>query len=300
MTTAIATSQALDLSTLPAPAIVEQIGYETILAALKADLLARWPDFSALVESDPVIKILEIVAYRETVLRHQFNDRARGVMLAFAVGTDLDHLAALFGVARMVIAPANPLTGAAAVSESDEDFRRRVLLAPDSWSIAGPAAAYVFHALGADPGIADASATSPAPGEVVVSVLSRSGDGSASAAQLAAVRAVVNADGIRPLTDHVTVQSGDIKPYAVSAALTLYAGPDAPTIMASARASVAAFCAQARKLGRDIPRSALIAAIHVGGVQKVELNSPAADLLCSDLQAGHLTAIDLTLAGFAE
>lgn len=300
MTSAIATSQALDLSTLPAPDIVEQRGFETILAALKADLLARWPAFSANLESDPVVKILEVVAYREMVLRQDFNDRARGVMLAFAGGGDLDHLAALFGVTRMVVTPANPLTGDPAVMEADDDLRRRVLLAPDSWSIAGPAAAYVFHALGADPGIADASATSPSPGEVIVSILSRTGDGTASPAQVAAVEAVVNADGVRPLTDHVTVQGAEILPYAVAANLTLFAGPDAPTILASAQASVAAFCAQARKLGRDIPRSALIAAIHVGGVQRVDLTSPAADLVCSDLQAGHLTGIALTLAGFAE
>ena len=300
MTTAIATSQALDLSSLPAPDIVEQLDYEAILTALQADLLARWPEFSANLESDPVVKLLQVVAYREMVLRQQFNDRALGTMLAFAGGSNLDHLAALFGVTRLELIPANVLTGAAAVMEADEDLRRRVLLAPDGFSIAGPASAYVFHALGAAATISDASATSPLPGEVLVSVLSRDGDGTASPAEIAAVEAVVQSDGIRPLTDLVTVASAQIQPYNVTAQLTLFAGPDAPTILASAIDAVTAHCADARRLGRDVPRSALIAALHVGGVQKVVLAEPAADVVCNDVQAGHAAAIAVTVAGFGE
>lgn len=300
MTTAIATSLALDLSALPAPDIVEQIGFEQILAELVTDLQAHWPDFSATVESDPVMKILQVVAYRELILRQRFNDRARGVMLAFAGGADLDHLAALFGVERFEVTPADPLTGAEAVMESDADLRRRVLLAPDSWTVAGPASAYVFHALSAAPSIADASATSPDPGEVLVSILSRDGDGTASPAEIAAVEAVVNSDGIRPLTDLVTVASANIQTYSVEAQLTLFAGPDSSTILASAEASVITFCEAARRMGRDIPRSALIAALHVGGVQKVTLISPAADIVCSDIQAAHCDDIAITIAGFGE
>ena len=298
--TSIATSAALDLSSLPAPDVVQQLGYEAILAALIADLQARWPEFDALVESEPLIKLLQLTAYRELVLRQQFNDRARSVMLAFAAGNDLVHLAALFGVSRLVLTPANPVTGAAAVLESDDDLRRRVLLAPDSWSVAGPEAAYIFHALSADPGILDASATSPAPGEVVVSLLSRTGTGAASAGQIAAVQAVVAGDGVRPLTDLVTVVSAQILPYQVIAQLTLFAGPDAPTILAQAIAAVTAHCEAARRMGRDVPRSALIAALHVGGVQRVVLAQPAADLVCSAIQAGHVTAITITIAGVDE
>lgn len=296
----LATSPALDLSGLPAPDVVEQLDFEAILAAMVADLTARWPDFDALLESEPAMKLLQVCAYRELVLRQNFNDRARSLMLAFAAGADLDQLAALFGVERLEVTPANPATGAAAVMESDDALRRRILLAPDSWSIAGPASAYVYHALTAAPTLSDASATSPAPGEVVVAVLSASGDGSASAGQIAAVEAVVNADGVRPLTDLVTVQSAAIVPYTVQAAITLYAGPDSATILAAAQASLTAFVAAARRLGRDVPRSALIAALHVGGVQKVALTQPAADVVCTPLQAPNCTGTVITLAGFDE
>lgn len=295
VTTSIATSVALDLSSLPAPDVVEQLGYEAILAALIADLSARWPEFDALVESEPLIKLLQLTAYRELVLRQQFNDRARSVMLAFAGGADLEHLAALFGVTRLVLTPANPLTGTAAVLESDDDLRRRVLLAPDSWSVAGPEAAYVYHALSAEPGILDASATSPTPGAVIVSLLSRTGSGAASPAQIAAVAAVVNADGVRPLTDLVTVQSAGIQNFVIEAEIRLFAGPDTPTIEAASRASLTAFLASAHRLGRDVPLSAIIAALHVGGVRKVVVSQPLADIECTRLQAPFCTATTITV-----
>ena len=291
----IATSAALDLSGLPAPDVVQQLGFEAILAALIADLQARWPEFDALVESEPLIKLLQLTAYRELVLRQQFNDRARSVMLAFAGSADLDHLAALFGVARLVITPANVETGAPAVLESDTDLRRRVQLAPDSWSVAGPEAAYVYHAISADPQVLDASATSPAPGEVVVAVLARTLPGAAAAPLIAAVEAVVNADGIRPLTDHVTVQSAAIQAFAVAATLKLFAGPDSVAIEAAARGALEAFLTRSHRLGRDVPLSAIIAALHVGGVRKVVVTAPLADVECTALQAPWCTGIVLAV-----
>src|SRR5438445_485309 len=104
-TTVEAVSSSLDLSLLPAPTIVEQIDFETIRSAMIADLQARLPSFDTVLESDPVVKLIEVAAYRELLLRQQFNDRARGLMLAYATGPDLDQLAALVGVARLVITP---------------------------------------------------------------------------------------------------------------------------------------------------------------------------------------------------
>ena len=81
--------------------------------------------------------------------------------------------------------------------ESDADFRRRIILAPEGYSVAGPEGAYIFHALSADPDVLDASATSPTPGEVVVTVLSRTGDGTAPPELLATVEAAGSADDVR-------------------------------------------------------------------------------------------------------
>lgn len=296
----IATSTAVDLSRLPPPDVVQALDYETILAELQADLAARLPGFDAFLESDPAIKLLEIVAYRETLLRQRVNDAGRAVLVAYAAGGDLDNIAALFGVARRELVPADPETGASAVMEEDEDLRRRVLLAPDAYSVAGPRFAYVYHALSAHGDVLDASATSPAPGEVVVSVLSRLGDGTASPELLTAVEAVVGADDVRPLTDEVTVQSADIVTFEVEAELTLYAGPDPNLIRDTSEAAVTELLTAQRRIGRDVTRSALIAALHGAGVQNVNLVAPAADVVVGDTGSAWAETVSITVAGYGE
>lgn len=293
----IATSPAIDLSRLPPPAIVPQTDFETRYEAKRAQLLALFPAFSALVESDPAIKLLQADSYDEQVLVQAFDDAARQLMIAFARGPNLEHLAALYSVERLQVTPANPISGAAAVMESDDELRRRVLLAPHSFSVAGPEMAYVYHAISASGDVLDASATSPVPGEVVVSVLSRIGDGTASAGTLAAVEAVLTDDHVRPLTDLVTVQSADVQTFDIAAQLWLYSGPDPELILSTALASLGSYLATTRRLGRDIPRSAIIAALHVAGVQRVELAQPAADEVYTMLQSGHCAGIDVTVAG---
>jgi len=83
---------AVDLSRLPMPEVIEQIDYEALLVAMRAELQARLPGFDAWLESDPTVKLLEVAAYREMLLRQQFNDRARSVMLAYALGAHADVL----------------------------------------------------------------------------------------------------------------------------------------------------------------------------------------------------------------
>lgn len=295
-----ASSTAIDLSRLPAPDVIEALDFEAIYTRRRADFLARYPEFTAFVESDPAIKLLETGAYAELVLRQRINDAARSLLVAYALGSNLDHLAAVFGVVRQEITPANTITGAPAVMESDEDLRRRVLLAPDSYSVAGPASAYVFHALSADGDVLDASAISPRPGEVTVSILSRMGDGTASPELLAAVRDLLAGDEVRPLTDRVTVQSAELVAFDVIAQLTLYPGPDAQLILATATTALEQLLATNRRLGRNISRSAMVAALHVGGVQNVNLVEPVADLLIEQTQVPAAATIDVTIAGFDE
>src|SRR3546814_5410957 len=98
--------------------------------------------------------------------------------------------------------------------------------------------AYVYFAISASSDVLDASATSPAPGQVVVSVLSRTGDGIAPGGTLAAVTAQLTADTVRPLTDEVIVQSADVVRFDIAADLYLFAGPDPALIEATAEASL--------------------------------------------------------------
>ena len=110
-------SSILDTSALPSPAVVELLDFEAIVADIKADLLARYPEAATVLdlESEPLVKLLESFAFRELLFRARVNDAARAHLLAFATGADLDHLGALFGVSRM--------TG-----ETDDRLRVRIQL----------------------------------------------------------------------------------------------------------------------------------------------------------------------------
>ena len=273
----------VDLSRLPAPDVVEALDFEAILAAMTADLRERWPALDALVESEPALKVLEACAYRELLVRQRVNEAARSVMLAFARGSDLDHLGALLGTLR------HP-------GEDDTHFRARAQLSVEGMATAGSAQAYRYHALGADPRVAQAAVTSPAPGEVTVTVLSTEADGAASDALIAAVRAHLDDHRIRPLTDVVTVASARILRYQVEAALTLEAGPDAQVVRAAAEAAVRALVTSHRRLGAAVFRSKLIAALHVEGVVRVTLHRPARDVAAAEGQAPWAARIAVEVA----
>ncbi len=288
---------AVDLSRLPAPAVVEVLDFDTIFNAMLAQLQLLVPEFDATVESDPVVKLLQVAAYREMLLRQRVNDAARAVMPAFAIGADLDHIAALFGVARFLFAPADPLNAIAAVYESDADLRRRLTLAPEGYSVAGPEGAYIFHALSADPDVLDASATSPSPGEVVVTVLSRIGGGSASADLVSNVNDYLSDQTRRPMTDSVTVRSAAIVPFVVEAELVTFAGPDAAIVLATAQTNLADLLARTHRLGIDVTRARIFGALaSPEGVQNVRLIQPAADIVLDRSQASNCTAVTVRLA----
>ena len=292
----------IDLSTLPAPDVIEELDFESIFSAMLADLQARDPAFSALVESDPAYKILEVAAYRELLVRQRVNDAARAVMLAYATGADLDQLGALFGVTRFELEPAQPeaVPPVAAVMESDTEFRRRIQLSLEGFSVAGPRGAYIFHGLSADANVLDISATNPSPGQVLITVLSRIGNGAASSPLLAAVNAKLSSDDIRPLTDQVTVQSASIVNYNVHADLYVYPGPDSSVVLQKALAALDVYIAQVHKIGQDVTLSGIYAALHQPGVQRVNLIQPNANVVISATQASHCTSINVTVVGTDE
>lgn len=296
----LATFAAVDLSRLPPPSVVEPLSYEQIYADMLARLKALVQTFDATVESDPAVKLLQVAAYREFLLRARVNDAARAVMPAFAIGADLDQLAALVGIARKLIDAGDAARGIPATWESDDEFRRRLVLAPEGYSVAGPAGAYIFHALSADPDVLDASATSPTPGQVLVTVLSRQGDGSAPPALTNAVATYLSADTRRPLTDLVQVRSATIVPYDIAATVTTYGGPDPAIVLKEARARLDAYVARCHRIGLDVTRSGIFGALHVEGVHNVTLTRPAADVVVDRTSASWCTGILITAGGVGE
>ena len=59
---------AYNLSSLPDPAIVEALSFKQFSMNC-GRIFPRFPEFSALVESDPAIKLLEVAAYRDDCAR---------------------------------------------------------------------------------------------------------------------------------------------------------------------------------------------------------------------------------------
>lgn len=208
----------IDLSQLPAPDVVEELDYESILAERKATVLSLFDESqreavarTLQLESEPLTKLLEESAYREVMWRQRVNEAARANMLAYATGGDLDNLGANYNVERLVITPADTtaIPPLAAVLESDNDFRVRIQQAFEGLSVAGSVGAYQFHGRSADGRVADVSVISPTPACVTVSVLSREGNGAASDELIQIVNLALNAEDVRPVADRVTVQSAE-------------------------------------------------------------------------------------------
>lgn len=289
----------VDLPGLPFPGVIEALDFETILAEALAGLRARDPAFTALVESDPAYKVLEEFAYREVLVRQRVNEAAKAVMLAFATGSDLDQIAANYNVPRLMIDPGDPdaLPPVPPTMESDTDFRSRIPMSLEGYTTAGSEGSYVYHALSASGDVKDAAAVMPEPGYVTVYVLSRTGDGTASAGMVEAVAAALNAEHTRPLTDNVTVLSASILPYTIQAELVLYPGPDSAVVLQAAQDAVADYTASVHRIGYDVSLSGLMRALHQTGVQRVILTQPAGDIIVAEGQAGYCAGVSITVGG---
>ncbi|EGB4549548.1 baseplate assembly protein [Salmonella enterica] len=299
----------IDLSQLPAPDVVETLDFETILAERKATLVSLYPEEqqdavarTLALESEPLVKYLEESAYREVIWRQRVNDAAKGCTLAYASNNDLDVMAGNNNTGRQIVTPADDSTipPTPAVMESDTDLRLRAQQAYEGLSVAGPVGAYEYHGRSADGRVADISVVSPSPACVTITVLSREDDGTASDELLTIVEKALNAEEVRPVGDRVTVQSAEIVPYQIDATLYFYPGPEAAPIRQAAEEKLKAYISAQQRLGRDIRQSAIYAALHVEGVQRVELAAPLADIVLSKYQASCCTEYRIADGGADE
>lgn len=298
------TFSAINLGQLPAPQIVEQIDFEVILAERKAHMISLWPlDEQAQIaarldmESEPLTKLLQENAYRETIWRQRVNEAGTANMLAFSKGSDLENLAANFNVRRLVIQEGNALAAppVARLLENDESLLERTQMAWEGLSTAGPRNSYIFHARAADGRVADATAESPSPAVVVVTVQGMLGDGSAEQDLLAVVDAYLSDDDRRPVADRLTVQGAEIIRYQIEAKLYLLtSGPETEPVRAAAQARLWAYVHQRRRLGMEVTESAIHAALHVEGVRKVGLQHWT-DITATPYQAPYCTDIQLSV-----
>lgn len=275
----------VNLSTLPEPSVVAPLSYEEQLDDLKNRVIAALPELEETLqlESEPLVALLEALAYRLILKRDQTNLAAKSVMPAYATGSTLDHI-----VSRNLI---TRLEG-----ESDQRLLARYLLSTGANNTAGSASAYRYHAMSAHSAIENvgvacpkflpvgddpltltvidsAALTDPQPGNVAISLLIYP-DEPAEAAQAAldAVQAVFDNDDLIPETDLPVVRLAHQQDFNLTINLVIRPEVTPDDTLAAAQAVIDEINLEYRQVGAILYRSELTSRLQaITGVNAVEV-----------------------------
>lgn len=288
----------IDLSTLAPPSAVEAIDDPTLFSAWLAKFNALDEAYTVLLESDPAIKLLEVGAYREMILRQRINDALKALLLPTSYGSNLDALGARFGVARLTVTPVDNTTRPVtpAVMEEDDDFRYRIGLAPDAWSTAGPEGAYEYYALTADANVSSVRVYSyPVvnPGSVLIIVLTR--DDSTLAAAVKNVYNQFQRKDITPMTDNVSVRGAIAVPFDIAADLHIGQGPDPVLVKSAAQTALNKYLVKRRRINKRVAITGIGGSLNVASVDYVELGGPAADIVPDIFSYAEVSSTSLNI-----
>ncbi|EFH3940990.1 hypothetical protein F9348_00250 [Escherichia coli] len=114
-----------------------------------------------------------------------------------------------------------------------------------------------------------------------------------------AVLSVMATNGMRtrPVADRLTVQSARIVTWRLNAKLYFYPGPESEPILAAAESSFRKWLSEQGLIGQDVALSAIAAALHVHGVQRVEIIEPTQNMAISDIQAARCESFTISEGG---
>ena len=189
-------------------------------------------------------------------------------------------------------------------TESDENFRERIQIAPESFSVAGPTGAYEYWARSAHQSIIDVAVLGPPdtePGNVNIYPLMTNGD-LPTQEILDAVYEVCNADDKRPDTDFVHVLSPEPVEFELNVRYWIdrKRATQAAQIQRAVEEAVNAWALwQKSKLGRDLNPSELNHRMVAAGAKRTEITSPDFRVLTAS-QVAIMTAKTLTLGGLED
>ncbi|WP_428700208.1 baseplate J/gp47 family protein [Stappia sp.] len=273
---------------LPPPAILEELGFEALLAAIVADAQARlaavgiaW-DVGTL-ETDPVMILCQAFAYRELLLRARVNDAARANLLAFAGTSDLDHLAAFYDVTRLL-------------DEPDARLRERVWLTILGRSAGGPLERYKAVAMAASAQVRDVAIWREGRDPTVRVAVLTDDLAPKPSELLDTVRAALEAPEVRVVSDRFDVVSA-IRT-VTDVALTVRLAPDAPaSLFADVATALRAAWETESLLGLDLTTSWLISKAMIPGVTRVTVTWPDEDLVAQPHEAIGLGGIEIIDGG---
>ena len=300
----------VDFSQLPEPNLIQELDYESIFNERKEKFIALYPateqnQWRTILnrESDPVVKVLQENAYLELLYRNKCNADARSLLLAYAEGSDLDHLALTeYGLIRLIVTPADNsvVPPSPAIYESDERLRERCLLSFDGMNTAGSANAYRYFALSADGRVDGIKVKSdeetPCFLDIVITQVD-SENGAASAELIQIVQTALDPDTVRPVGDRPTVKSSIATNYQIEAVLYVGKNAEDALLLEAANIRLDKYIKNAQKNGESIYLSAIYAALHVDGIERVEIISPTADLVMDNYHHPYCTTKSITVGG---
>lgn len=318
-------------NTLAEPAVVQSPGFEAWLVEFKQIVIdtvaASDPALAEQVretlanEAEVSTKIVEACV---TVLGNYVrrdNELAKQQLAWWAVDSNLDAKVADLGLERQEIDPGDPEASPPVppTHEDDAHLRLRYYLAPHApaagsrmhyrhegltlggrarVSVNAPRAGtvvvtYELNDDGFAAQVKDVTGRRTAPGEVMVTVLARDGDGTPSAALLDAARAHFSREDVCPETDSVTVQAAEIVRYRVKAVAYVNSGPDPALTHETSQANVQRYAAEHHNLEDRIDRTWLDYELHAAGAVQVEVIEPSEAIICGAHQAPYCEGIDI-------
>ncbi|WP_319568378.1 baseplate assembly protein [Cohaesibacter marisflavi] len=280
------------------------------------------------IEHNPVNRaIVRAGAYNDVHELQQINEAIQKLSITSSNEDALEHIAATYyGISRLVSTDEDGNE----VKEDIEDFRDRILLAPEAFSTAGPEGAYAFHALELD-GVADLSdvavysaedgATYSAdvlfadaysagdratefadrdtgdpvkPAEVLIVPLPTIDYGDCDQSLLDRVYAAVTAKDVRPIGDCVRIEAPEIVPYQVEMVIHCAPGADAELLVSEAETALTTYTTKRRKVGVVAELLGIGGCGYVTGVESVTMTSPTTDVGGGRKQAPYCTSITVT------
>jgi phage-related baseplate assembly protein len=282
--------------------VLERLDVETILADRMTRLKQLWASYdppSAAqydveeLEFDPIKINQEACSYFELMLRDRVNQAARSITLAYAIGTDLDAIATRYpgGIPRLP-------------GESDDRYRRRIWLSPNTLSPHGTAEAYEFWALTAMPELRDVTAIRSVqhdyyPTILITCLMEPPALPKPTDEQLVFVRGYIANLSRQALTDVISVNPPKVMEINYDIRVWLYPGTIQDPTLTKINDNLSALLNNQYWLGHDHTHTAIHAACALSGVHHIDILEPVNDVMIPLDWVVRVKSLNVVFAGRA-
>jgi len=283
--------------------VLEEIDTEQILADRMQRLKQLWAKYDPpaaaqydveMLEFDPIKINQEACTFFELLLRDRVNQAARSITLAYAIGTDLDAIASRYpgGVPRLP-------------GETDDRYRRRIWLSPNTLSPHGTAEAYEFWALSALPALRDVTAIRSVQHDYYPTILITClmeweyVDPKPTQEELVLIRSYIQDLSRMGLTDVISVNPPKVMNVDYSVAVWLYPSTIPDQTIAKIKSNLEQLVKDQYWLGHDHNHTAIHAVCNLPGVHHVDIIEPVTNVEIGPDWVVKVNKITVTMAGRA-